>query len=81
MADIQDRDYWKRLGIPATKCLNVAKTKLEKLNIQGLKVRPENINKNEFRSRAARRMNSEAERKTRDEKEVMTLYKESYKCL
>lgn len=80
MADIQDRNYWKRLGIPATKCLNVAKNKVREAEYSRVE-RPENISKNEFRSRAARRMNSEAERKTRDEKEVMTLYKESYKCL
>lgn len=57
------------------------KKSLENLNTQGLKVRPENNSKNEFKSRAARGMNSEAEKKIRDEKEIMTLYKESYKCL
>lgn len=59
---------------------NVAKNKAREAKYSRVE-RPENISKNELKSRAARRMNFKAEKKIRDEKEILTLYKESYKCL
>lgn len=76
MVDMLDRNYEKILRIPATKCLKIAKSKSREAEYSRIE-RPENICRNEFRSWAAGRMNSDAERKIRDEKEVMTFSSQS----